>query len=377
MEETLPDLESKQDDLSKEVVPLEEPKRNRRILVVMGSTLMLVGLLGFGAYSVLTYNDAPPTAKLTVPESAIAKPTAELTPKYIGDYEAFLKPIPDPECEGDYTKESCQYELYLRENTTGEEVFVMTDDYLQDDGRFPQYRNGYIFLIKRIGNSTYPSEDWTDELWVYVDQGQGIKLYDHKGLHFLASDDASLLAVTDRNYDWAQKPPSEFDTVIMLHRKDSWQIKKHTLHRRQCFGSVPLEYAGDVEFNHWQDKHTLWGEITGMGAVRCYWKLDLLNGGFSYYPVTIVKSMGGLNPEKLVTVYSDKPIFLDQDSADDWLAKHKTYSLYLYSLVTRESAVIDTFPSDFSPKVDWEQWVSPTRLQYSSPTGLKEYVVAE
>jgi len=284
-----------------------------------------------------------------------------LIPVYIGNYDVYAKVNVDSPCNSDKNLIHCKSDIYLKDKTTGKETYALTTNDVVNDSRVPQYRYGYIFLVKRIVNSEYTSEDWTDEVWVYVDNNKGTKIYDSKGVtfNFNANKDGSLVVILLE------------DSVILLSKDNDWQPKTYTV--SNC---TPSEGRGDSDFQlgfeRWeQNSPAIWGIWSTPGrGIGCYWKLNPETLAVAYYPVFDIQQLFAWNPDRVVALYIDKPqFFTTADSANQWISTHSTYSLYLYHLQTRNIEKIASFPSSFEFDVMSVDWDSLTQFHYPSPKG--------
>lgn len=303
-----------------------------------------------------------------------------LTPVYIGNYEVDVKISTDSPCNNDIYLGHCKSDIYLKDKATEKETYILTtNDVVRNDVRVPQYRDGYIFLVKRIGYNdrvvNYQG-NWTDELWVYVGKDKGEKIYDSKGLTYDVNPDGSLIALLlYKNNSLAT------NSVTILSRNNTWKAKTYRLDDKQCnFSPDTPSSAFNLDLEKWQQNPSaLWGVYASeYRTIGCYWKIDPVTAVVSYYPVKDHQLLFALNTDKLVALYIDKPPFVEEDQQKQWLATHSTYSLYLYSLQTEKSTIIDTFLSSstgFIPaSVDW---ISSTQLTYSSPKGKVTYILQD
>ncbi len=340
--------------------------------IVIG-IIVIILVIGAAAYYLGTSkNKEQYKAKTTPLQTIPTSTTTGLTPVYIGNYDVVVKVSADSPCNNDIYLHHCKSDISLKDKTTGKETYILTtNDVVKDDSRIPQYRNGYIFLVKRTGNDTYPSNDWTDELWVYVAKDKGVKLFDSKGLTYNANQDGSLVALLL----YKDNSPAT-DSVTLLQRGNNWQPKQYSLDAKQCgFSADTPSSAFDLDLEKWQQESSaLWGVYASeYRVVGCYWKLNSETSVVTYYPVPENPRLFALNTDKLVALYTDMPAFVDVDYNKEWLSAHPTYSLYLYSLETKKSIKIATFPSSFNNiSPDWD---SSTQLHYTSPKGLENYTL--
>jgi hypothetical protein len=308
----------------------------------------------------------PPTSLTT--ESKSTTINSELKPVYVGNYDVVVKLATDSLCNSDSSLSHCKSEIYLKDLNTGKETYVLTTDDVvsQNDSRVPQYRDGYIFLVKRVGDDTYPSENWTDQLWVYVDQSNGQKIADSKGLVFNVNQDGSLVGLL---FYEGESPAT--NSASIAFREDDWQVKQFALAQTKC---TDLDSSGILNLQTWQaDPPVLWGGYTsGVGVINCFWSINPSTAEVQYF-ATSPQAYFLLYPEKKVALYTDKPTFLDVDSHQLWLDQHKRYGLYLYNLLTKQITQIASLPADFeSIQPDW---ISVDTLKYNTSTGSATYIL--
>jgi hypothetical protein len=339
------------------------------VLVIIA---LILGIIALVYYSGITINiQQPKDASLL---NKTANPTSSLVPTSTSvdntNYEVVVKTSADSPCNTDINLDHCKSDIYLKDLATGKETFVITLDDVEHDTRVPPYRLGYLYLIKRTGNDTYPSNDWTDELWVYDTNHKGVKVYDSKGLYFDVNQDGSLIAVLTGN---------STSSVSLLSKDNSWQSKIYSIDFKQCnFPADTPSEAFLLDLEKWQQNPSaLWGAYSSeYGVIGCYWKLNPNSSNIVYYPVPpTYRSLFAFNTDKLVSVYTDKPPIVDVDTENDWQSTHTSYSLYVYSLQSQKSTKIDTFPSNYSFNATSASWVTSDQLRYSSPKGEVTYTL--
>lgn len=298
---------------------------------------------------------------------ATAKPAQDelLRPIYMGEYDVEVRWL------NSCTTGSCNGtgDIYLKDKQTGEEKYVTTADDLYIDSRAPQYENGYIFVLKRIGyDPNKPSDvaqNWTEQLWVYTQKDQGQMLFDQKGFSFQANADASMVAISESTPDSGAS-----DKIDILYRAEEWKPKLLTIDYAKCSPQISPGGVLINSFAGWSEaKQLLWGEVSGAGDTNyCYWALDLSTSAFTCYQ-TDIHRLFDLNINTGLALYLDKPFQFDEISDKDWNTLHPTYSLYIYSIETKESLKIDTFPSSFTFDQATAGWASDTEFKYFSSKG--------
>src|SRR6185369_811861 len=69
---------------------------------------------------------------------------------------------------------TCSMDFYFKDNQTAQVTpFVTVQNVNWNVTPYSQYAGGYAFVLERTGNDTYPSNNWTDELWMYDGNKQG------------------------------------------------------------------------------------------------------------------------------------------------------------------------------------------------------------
>lgn len=324
--------------------------------------------IGIGSYVLGTKKYQSKSPITTSNTQSITTPTSSLKPVYIGNYDVDVKISSDSPCNTDIYLGTCKSDVYLKDIVSGKETYIFTtNDVLRNDSRIPRYKAGFIFLVKRTGYDYHIANyqgKWTDELWVFTDKNQGMKIYDLPGFTYSINDDASLVAILKPN-----PSVSEF-AVTLLSRNNNWYPKIYSLDSK-CGANSELDLEA------WQQNpQALWGVYASeYRMVLCYWKLDPQTSTAMYFPAN-GETLFALNMDKLVALYTDKPFFGDVDGYNAWKITHKTYSLYLYSLKTQKSIIIATFPSDFGFSQQDTKWISLTELQYLSPKGKVIYTLS-
>ncbi len=359
------------------------------ILVITSAILLLIVIILFLSNQKQSINTSYRPKIATTHKTAISvTPTADMpAPTYTpvpGNFDVVVKQ--NSSCKSKDVNWFCKGDIYLTDSKSGQEIFYLTTDNVHVDSRVPKFINGNLFVIKRIGdtsqhfeNGRYVDNPWTDELWLYDSQGNVRMLYSEKGLHYLSNEDASLVAVDKFNISEDKNKIDNMARIIPI--KISEKELDIKINIDSCVTDPKLRRDMGwrcMNLQTWETKNTLWGDFCGMHDIKgCFWKVNVESGAISYYPVISgINRLEVLNTEKLMAVYSDRPVFLDE-SYQYYAASNTTYSIYLYNLQTKQSTLIDTFPSSFNPSFSGfsGKWVSPTQLVYSSPSGDKTYTL--
>jgi len=339
-------------------IPTSQPKPNYLIVIVSSILgIILLTLITF-LYSqnqklqkqIINQKNIPTITTTPIPASV-------LTPKFIGNYDVDVRINPSSPCITDTDLRRCKSDVYLKDKQTGKEIFVFTTDNdvksVKKYGNIHTYKNGYIFIMKRTGNEEYPSNDWIDELWVYTDANHGRKLYAAQNLQYQVNKNATMIALRGgylpSDYVSEHGYSGSYDVEIVAIEANN-KIKTYSIDIQSCIPNTEVRrYMGELGLNQWDNKDSFWGTFLGeYGVVGCYWKLNLLTGEISYYPMPndIFTQHLSFDPDKMEFQYSGKPAFmLDLEGRKKWEESHSTYSIYSYSLLTKKSTVIKTVPS--------------------------------
>ena len=171
------------------------------------------------------------------------------------EYTIVVKVHPDSHCIESNDTSDCKSNIYLKDSKIGKEQFLLTAEDIINDTRVPIYRNGKLFTIRRVGNDEYPSQAWTDELWVYSESKRGEKLYDSKGLSFSVNDTGSIVAV-DENLDVSNK-------INVIKNSDPNETSFVHVDMKECMDSENAVVASNIDFIAWENETRLWGAFTG------------------------------------------------------------------------------------------------------------------
>ncbi|MCX6704404.1 MAG: hypothetical protein NTZ07_03065 [Candidatus Woesebacteria bacterium] len=323
--------------------PIPEPGNNKlvkTILYIVGAVVfMVIGAFGMYFYQKGTLKEVTPT-QTQIPSTSASPKVSSVK------YETATKPNP---------QDSSKTDVYTINTQTGEEKFfiTLTDVYTQHFHN-SEYHNGNLYIIKRTGNDTYPSDAWMDELWKYDSTKNGQKLFSLKGLSFLVSSDESFIAITEGT-----------NKLTFIDNSGS-TIKEFSLNQLSNIQNDPREPR--IGLSLWSsDSGTLWGSL-GLGtATYEFFQVKTTGWLATKYDISnmLVGSDNALNADIGKLAYSDYPALLDVDTANQYKASGKKVTLFVYDFSTKSNKVVSTsVTKQFSPK-----WINTNTLEYDNPTG--------
>lgn len=248
-------------------------------------------------------------------------------------------------------KDKNKSDVYLKDKNGKETFFITLDEVLRNHIHSSEYHNGNLYIIRRTGGeeSYQDIPDWTDELWKYDSNKQGIKLYSIRGLDFRVSDDGKLIAVLGAESD-------QVDIVAFIDTN----------------GKHLAEFGGDDLGIHLMQplvwgKNTFWVVDLPPPYPEAFIRIDINPFQASKYEVGNV-GIGMeyvVNPDTQKVAYSDYPPLFDEDSAKEYEKSGKKVTLTVYDLVSEQKEEIATsITKKFNPK-----WIDSNTLEYDNPKG--------
>ena len=326
--------------------PIVEPKDNKLVkvlLFVVGAIVfMVIGAFGFFFFQNKTLQNQPNQTLNNQNPTNITTPskTPEITTD-LTNYSTVTKANQQDKSKTD---------IYIKNIKTGEETFLITlSDVYAEHFHNSEYHNGNLYVIRRTGNSTYPSEAWMDELWKYDSSKNGQKLFSLKGLNFLVPSNESLIGITDGA------------TKLVFIDRSGKTIQEFTLSQISSLQAEPI-----IGLNSWtSDGSILWGDLSLGPVSAAFFKVNTKNWSVTKYDVSTL-SFGtetALNADMAKIAYSDYPALFDVDGANAFKASKKKVTLYIYDLNTKSNIVVNTsIVKQFSPK-----WIDTKTLEYNNP----------
>lgn len=254
-------------------------------------------------------------------------------------YEVLLKENP---------QDSDKTDVYLKNLDSNAEAFFMTiTDVYSQHYHSSEHHNGNLYIIRRAGYDGYPDETWSDELWRYDSQKNGIKLYSTKGIDFRVNEDESLIAITTNK------------TFILLDNSGK------TLKQFQSSEVIANPEASPMfSFLEW-GQNSIWLDNTFGPSLTGLVKIDTKTYSVNKYDLTDLPA----GPEFTINVYaeilafSNYPALFDVDSAEDFKNSGEKVNLQIYDLTTNRLQLMATsIAKRFEPK-----WIDKNTLEYNDP----------
>jgi hypothetical protein len=254
--------------------------------------------------------------------------------------------------------DSSKTDIFIHNSQTKEEfLFISLRDVYKEHYHFAEYHNGNLYIILRKGYSTYPDEDWIDELWRFNNLGEGERLFSNQGLDFRVS------------------PNEEFTSIIYYEGKGSGQTYFN------LYKLIFINYSGEkmIEFNKNQlgseedlspepykwsiDSSVFWGNLSFGPSVNNYFKINVKSWKISIYKVSCGSVDKDLNPNTGGLVCSDYPVMMMAGQPEEFVESKRAVILYYYDLENNMYKIITTSVAKrFSPK-----WISDIAFEYNDP----------
>ena len=255
------------------------------------------------------------------------------------------------------TSDKTKTDVYLKNSKTGQENFYATISDVYSDNYHPaEYHNGNLYIIIRTGgNLGYENNpNWTDELWKYNAQKQGIKLFSNQGLDFRVSDDEKFIVIIGNVGSTANQD--------LTFTNDSGNVLK-------AFSISQLGLEGGVSPIKWSGSYFWGSNYAEAGAIQNIVKIDAINFQIENFDVSNLNIINGsefdLNSTKEKIVFSNFPHFYDVDSAKAYEQSGAKVDLTVYDLNTKSQQIIATSVAKaFEPK-----WIDENTLEYNNPNG--------
>ena len=216
-----------------------------------------------------------------------------------------------------------------------------------------EYNQGYLYIIKRIGNSEI-SKDWTDELWQISLSATEKLIYSGQGIDFRVAPSNNQVAIkeTDNLY------------IIRLDTGEKQTFKQSQL------GSV--NPASSFELLGWsQDNQYFWSK--SLFDEPYFLRIDVNQSKIQKYAMDIRVYDYVLNYNTGGLVYSNYPRFYGVEEQDAFKKSGQFITLKYLNLLTGNF-------SDISQAQVWEfkpAWIDNQTIEYNNPeTGERvQYVI--
>jgi hypothetical protein len=311
----------------------------------------------------------PLKKELTPNRNKYNQVTINLPQKWTETLTPTILPTPTIEKQGQFRiiarenpNNSILTDIYILNLTDNKETFLITLDNI-DRIRYHlgEYHNGNLYIIKRIGNSNYPSQEWVDELWRYNSKKEGELLYSHKGIDFRVSPSEKYIIV-----EYLQSNNSD------SHVSDYYQIDiidndgRNISHFRG--DQLIVEEESGLSLVKWSNNSDqIWGVATFGPVPQSYFCIQVPSFTIRIFNVNGLH-MGDfqdsdLNPNTGQIVYSDFPPIFDTGTYQKFKDSKRTINLYYYNLLTGTNYIIDkTITNSFRPI-----WIDDNTIEYKNP----------
>ena len=187
-------------------------------------------------------------------------------------------------------------DVYLKNTKTGEEnLFTVALAYVYDDHYHPsEYHNGSLFIIRRMGYDKEKgvlAENWTDELWKYDSEGEGIKLYSARGLDFRAAPGGRYIALLG-------------DEKLSVINNDGKKMTQLTLEQMRGYQGETFEFR-EIQLLQWSHDSD---SFFALAYPDTLYMIKTDDWSMDKYPTEMEYTDDyTLNPNTMELVYSDCP----------------------------------------------------------------------
>ncbi len=321
------------------------PQRSGSSVFTIGTVVLAVVIVGVVIGVAVNFKNKKNSQSSLVEQSqqvATVSPSVPEESKIVGDFEVVVKENPTDESSAD---------IYLKDIQSQHETLFLTLENVEQ-GRYYQIKlvNGYIYVIKRIGYDGYRDDDWTEELWKYGSEKQGIKLFSSRGLSFRVSGDGKYIAILGTETNSITDEKLTFITGI--------GNTVHTILPKE----LQIEQPALME---WHEPYFWFSDSFGP-SYRKLVKINIENSELLQYELpTSVGPDADLNVVSEKVASSNHPPLFDVDSANEFYESGKTVTLTVYDLKTKTEQQIATAVAKlFNP-----EWIDEVTLEYDDPNG--------
>ncbi len=254
----------------------------------------------------------------------------------------------------DNSSDSSKSDIYITDKTTAEKkLFLTTDSVYREHFHNSEFHQGHLYLIKRTGNSEYPSQDWIDELWRYDSSGRGTKLISVQGLTFLVTNNEQYIAI------------DAYDRIVILDNQGK-TVKEYPLGQLSRINQSNIAYH---KIETWsQNGQYLWGYSKSLADEISFdvFRINTSDWSVEIYNLTTlnVGDEYAINPDNGLFAYSDYPQIFDADTLDQFNSEQKPVTLHLYDFYNSTDKVITgSVAKKFVPL-----WIDSRTLEYNDPS---------
>jgi hypothetical protein len=218
-----------------------------------------------------------------------------------------------------------------------------------------EYRNGNLYVIKRIERDGHPKVEWASELWRYDADEKSTKLHSAKDIDFRMAPNEKYLAIREENLVFLDSQGNLLQEVT---------IKELSSHEDELRGPLIVH----IDLLKWSDNSTqFWGALqagpspqTIYGVKVLLWQKDAYDISELHIPVEY-----DLNANTGKLVYSDYPQIYDVTSLEEFEESRRVVTLFIYDLNSQDIQVIATSVArKFYPK-----WIDDVAIEYDNPKG--------
>ena len=246
-------------------------------------------------------------------------------------------------------------DVLLKNNETGEiKTFITLGDIVQGHYHNTEYHNGELFILRKVNEEVGSGSDNEISLWVYKEDGKGVKLLSGRGLDFRANPDGSLIATYSG--EEVLFIDDNGDVLLLFGLPDIAGENEQLLN-----AAIGLE--------GWSaDGSIFWGNLF-LGAYKAaFYQVNVVEGALKTYDLTGIELIGreyDLNEDTGKLVFSDYPVFFDALSSDNFKESGKTVTLYLLDLESMETQQI----AQSQAEVFLPSWMDEITIAYENPNG--------
>lgn len=217
-----------------------------------------------------------------------------------------------------------------------------------------EFHNGNLYVIRRTGGHDgyrrFPNT-WTDALWRYDKNKNGVMIYAVRGLDFRISPNGKYNLITSG------------DSLLFLNFQGQ---------RMQGLSSGQFDLDGFD--NMYLTNDHFFASNGGPGAsFDVLLKINLRDFSWSRQelPGLPFAIDYAFNPFSEKIVCSDYPWLVDSESHEGWVATKPTVKLYLYDCRSKVKSILATsIAKQFHP-----QWVDTTHIEIDDPRSSKRKVI--
>jgi hypothetical protein len=230
---------------------------------------------------------------------------------------------------------------------------IVLEDVYTDHVHAYEFHNGNLYVIHRTGGpdgyQKYP-KTWTDSLWRYDKDKNGVMIYSERGLDFRVSPNEKHIAIVAGNSLFIL---NERGTKIREFKAEDFHLEGlDTTYITDQFLFFPDGGPGaPFEF------------IIKMNLGDFTWSrhdLPDLSFDFDY----------SFNPFNEMVVGSEYPFFYEEEYYNSWVKDKPTVILYLYDFRSKKKSVLaHSRAKEFHPR-----WIDTNHVEFDDPLSSKRII---